>query len=140
MMPLKIMKEETIIGMPPGIGDLHWIMTKMESFKKKNNIGKIKVIMNLPQTISGVYQYHNYSIKYLDLLPFIDSAENRVKAIGFEYAFNGGSGKPLFINRGDCDYIIEFNSRRIANNLARDVFPTMLWIIFSVSSSNNFSA
>lgn len=120
MMPFK---EETIIGMPPGIGDLHWIMTKMESFKKKNKIEKIKVVMNLPQTISGVYQYHDYSVKYLDLIPFIDSAENRLKPIGFEYALNDGSGRPLFINRNGCDYVIEFNSRLENHVKLKDILP-----------------
>lgn len=102
-------KREVVIGMPPGVGDLHWIMTKMESFKEKNNIGKIKVVMNMPRE-EGARSYHSYSIEYFNLIPFIDSAERINKALGFEYALNRGSGIPLFKNRTGCDYVIEFNS------------------------------
>lgn len=104
------MSKETIIGMPPGVGDLHWIMAKLESFKEKNNIDKIKVAMNLEW--HTVHNIHKYSLDYLKLIPFIDSAESVVKDIEFEYALTGkGSGKPLFKNHGDCDYAIEFNSQ-----------------------------
>ena len=37
-----MIEKETTVGMPPGIGDLHWIMTKFESFKERHNIKKVK--------------------------------------------------------------------------------------------------
>lgn len=115
------MKEETIIGMPPGIGDLHWIMTKLESFKEKNNIQKIKAVMNLDWMTQ--HHYHTYSIDYLDLIPFIDSAESKEGVMPFEYALAGGSGQPLFKNVDGCDYIIEFNSRLEVGIKLKDILP-----------------
>jgi len=67
--------EMTTIGMPPGIGDLHWIMTKLESFKEKNDIQKIKAVMNLDWMTQN--NRHTYSLDYLKLIPFIDSAESK---------------------------------------------------------------
>ena len=104
-----IEKEETVIGMPPGIGDLHWIMAKLESFKKKNNIKKIKVRMNLGHEEDQ--HFHDCSLDYLSLIPFVDSAESVMEKIPFEYSLAGGSGTTLFKNHGGCDYMIEFNSK-----------------------------
>ena len=115
------MNEETIIGMPPGIGDLHWIMTKLESFKEKNNIEKIKVVMNLDWMTQ--MNYHHYSLDYLKLIPFIDSAESKAGAMPFEYALAGGSGTPLFKNVGGCDYLIELNSKLEAGIKLKDILP-----------------
>lgn len=108
MRPDNIADEETIIGMPPGIGDLHWIMVKLESFKKKNNIKKIKVHMNLGHEEN--VNFHDCSIEYLNLIPFVDTAESIGEELPFEYALAGGSGTPLFKNYGGCDYMLEFNS------------------------------
>ena len=115
------MNEETIIGMPPGIGDLHWIMTKLESFKAKNNIKKIKAVMNLDWMTQ--HHRHTYSIDYLKLIPFIDSAESKTGTMPFEYALAGGSGQPLFKNVDGCDYMIELNSRLEAGIKLKDILP-----------------
>ncbi len=115
------MNEETIIGMPPGIGDLHWIMTKMESFKEKNGIKNLKVVMNLDWMTQN--NRHCYSIDYLNLIPFVDSAESKEGVMPFEYALAGGSGKPLFENIDGCDYMIEFNSQLEAGVKLKDILP-----------------
>jgi len=116
-----IANEETIIGMPPGIGDLHWIMAKLQSFKKKNNIKKIKVVMNLGW--QDKKSIHDCSLEYFDLIPFVDSAESIKEKIPFEYALAGGSGKPLFKNHGGCDYMIEFNSLLEYGIKLKDILP-----------------
>lgn len=121
MMPYKAMKKQTVIGMPPGIGDLSWIMTKLESFKKENNIEKIKVVMNL-QWMTQMNR-HTYSIEYLGLIPFIDTAESRIEAIPFEYALDGGSGIPLFKDCGGYDYVIEFNSQLEKGIKLKNILP-----------------
>lgn len=115
------MSEEVIIGMPPGVGDLHWIMTKLESFKAKNNIQKLKVVVNLEWMTQN--NRHTYSLDYLELLPFIDSAESKVEKLPFEYALAGGSGTPLFKNHGGCDYMIEFNSELEKGTKLLDILP-----------------
>lgn len=122
MRPYKIIKEETVIGMPPGIGDLHWIMTKMESFKEENNIRKVKVLMNLP-LCEDAKAYHSYSIEYFDLIPFIDTAERTMKELSFEYALNKGSGRPLITSCNGCDYLLEFNSRLESGIKLEDILP-----------------
>lgn len=115
------MSEEVVIGMPPGIGDLHWIMTKLESFKAKNNIQKLKVVVNLEWMTQN--NRHTYSLDYLELLPFIDSAESKVEKLPFEYALAGGLGTPLFTNHGGCDYMIEFNSELEKGTKLLDILP-----------------
>lgn len=113
--------KETIIGMPPGIGDLHWIMAKLESFKAKNNIERIKVMMNLGW--SDKKSIHKCSIDYLKLIPFVDSAEPVKDGIPFEYALAGGSGTPLFKDRDGYDYVIEFNSYLENGIKLEDILP-----------------
>lgn len=113
--------EVTTIGMPPGIGDLHWIMAKLESFKKINNIKKIKVLMNLGHEENK--SFHDCSLEYLDLIPFVDSAESILEEIPFEYSLAGGSGTSLFRNYGGCDYMIEFNSHLERGVRLEDILP-----------------
>lgn len=121
MRPYKFENGETIIGMPPGIGDIHWIMAKLESFKEKNNIKKIKILMNLGW--SDKASIHSCSLEYLDLIPFVDSAESVVGDLPFEYSLAGGSGTPLFKDYGGCDYMIEFNSHLEKGGKLKDVLP-----------------
>ena len=118
MMPYN---REIVIGMPPGIGDLHWIMAKLESFKEKNNIEKVKIRMNLGCTESK--SFHDCSLDYLSLLPFVDSTESVMEVIPFEYALAGGSGTTLFKNHGGCDYMIEFNSQLEAGVKLENILP-----------------
>ena len=82
MMPYNLDNGETVIGMPPGIGDLHWIMAKLESFKEKNKIEKIKVRMNLGHEENT--HFHDCSLEYLDLIPFVDSCESVLEEIPFD--------------------------------------------------------
>lgn len=116
-----MIEKETIVGMPPGIGDLHWIMVKFESFKKRHDIKKVKVFMNLGRPENACY--HDCSLEYLELIPFIDSSESTLKTIPFEYALNGGSGKSLIINSDGFDYIIELNSKLEAGIKLKDILP-----------------
>lgn len=116
-----MIEKETIVGMPPGIGDLHWIMAKFESFKEKHNIKKVKILMNLGRP--GNECYHDCSLEYLDLIPFVDSAATTLDAIPFEYALNRGSGQSLFINCEGFNYIIEFNSKLEAGIKLKDILP-----------------
>lgn len=115
------MNQVTTIGMPPGIGDLHWIMTKLESFKEKNNIEKLKILVNLSWMTQN--NRHTYSLDYLGLIPFVDAAESVEEKIPFEYALAGGSGTTLFTNHGGCDYMIEFNSSLEGGQKLIDILP-----------------
>lgn len=101
--------KKTFIGMPPGIGDLHWIMSKLESFKQVHNIEYVSVLMNLGYSPSR--SIHDCSLEYLKLIPFIDAAQSVIRTLPFEYSLAGGAGTPLMKNRDCCHYLIEFNSQ-----------------------------
>jgi len=119
--PYAITNDYTTIGMPPGIGDLHWIMAKLESFKEINNIQKIKVLVNLGHQEDK--SFHDCSLDYLKLIPFVDSAESVIDKLPFEYSLAGGSGTSLFKNQGGCDYMIEFNSKLEQGAELKDILP-----------------
>jgi hypothetical protein len=95
--------EKTVtVGVPPGLGDVHWILTKMESFKEKNGIDKLRVAV----CNGGL---HKYTSQYLELVPFIDEVENREQhfQIGIFY---GSKPFSLIRNYQGADYLIDFGA------------------------------
>lgn len=54
------------VGVSPGLGDSHWIMTKMESFRERNAVDHLVISTG-----------RDYSAEYLKLLPFVDEVEKR---------------------------------------------------------------
>ena len=92
------------VGMPAGIADMHWIMTKMESFKEKNCIDKLEVV------IYPDYG-HTDSPAFLKLIPFVDSVRFREDPYKFTFSIVGMSGNPIYKDRQGVDYLMEFNSR-----------------------------
>lgn len=99
-------EKKITIGIPAGIGDIHWIFTKLESFKEKNAIDKlgIKIFQD---------QGHTNSIDFIRLIPFIDFLDEAAFPIKFDFSCHGGKGNPIEKQdptiRG-LDYLIEFNS------------------------------
>lgn len=110
--------KEITVGVPPGIGDIHWIVTILESFKEKNCIDKLKVVANL-----AAKPDHSYTLEYLKLIPFIDSAGRIDQHIPFKFAIIGGDGTIMQKNKAGCDYIIEFNSPLENYIDLKDVLP-----------------
>jgi len=91
------------IGIPPGVGDMHWVLAKLESFKEKNCIDRLKIVIDRNPTL-------NYSRDFLRLVPFIDEVDDGQKRLPFRFSIVGGDGIPLQHNVNGVDYLIEFNS------------------------------
>lgn len=107
----KTIKEVTV-AVPPGIGDMHWVLEILESFKEKNRIDRLTIALIDRGT------NHRYSEEFLHLIPFID-ALHYMNKIPFEFSIVGGSGNPFMCDK-QChdvtgvrtiDYLMEFNSR-----------------------------
>jgi ADP-heptose:LPS heptosyltransferase len=97
-------KKAVTVGIPPGIGDMHWVLTMLESFKAKNDIDILNVTIDRNPKLS-------YSRDFLRLVPFIDNVDDGQKRLRFKFSIAGGSGVPLQLGTNGVDYIIEFNSR-----------------------------
>lgn len=108
--------KEVSIGVPPGVGDIHWIMMKMEAFKELNAIDKLKIAIHED---CG----HRHSSEYLELLSFVDAIERRTSPFIFSFALCGGHGKPLYENEQGVDYMIELNSSLESGEKLDYVFP-----------------
>jgi hypothetical protein len=104
------------IGVPPGLGDLHWIMTKLESFKKKEGIDVLRIAMHEDRG-------HAMNAQYLDHLPFVDEVMRWPTPFNFDFALNGGAGNPLTPKRQGVDLMIEFNSALESGKRVEDVLP-----------------
>lgn len=110
-------KNKTVsVGIPPGIGDMHWVLEKLESFKEKNNIDELKIIIDRSPTL-------NYSRDFLRLIPFIDDVDDGQKHLPFRFSVAGGDGIPLQRNVNGVDYLIELNSRLEQGVRIENVLP-----------------
>lgn len=112
--PLHIKK--TTVGMPPGVGDMHWVLEILESFKEKNSIDKLTIKLTQAKD-------HGYSSEFLKLLPFIDRIEASLEPLPFRFSIIGGDGTPLQKDVGGADYIMEFNSRLENGVKLKDILP-----------------
>jgi len=104
------------VALPPGIGDMHWVLTMLESFKEKNLVDKLQIA--IVDRGSG----HHYSSEFLDLIPFVDSVQ-LMKRIPFTFSITGGAGTPLRKKINGIDYLIEYNSRLEQGVKIKDVLP-----------------
>lgn len=102
------------ILIPPGMGDVYWVMTKMQSFLEKEGIGIPDVYMMCPTVLP--FAQHERSLKFAELYPFVHVA-------GMEHngPFSNGSpmwkeawhnkGRTVFRNPGvGYDYGLSFNA------------------------------
>lgn len=108
--------KEVSVGLPPGIGDMHWVLTALESFKEKSCIDRLNVILNLGPG-------HGYSKEFLALVPFVDSAESSPTQLPFKFSIIGGEGTPLQQSSDGADYIMEFNSCLEHGIKLKDILP-----------------
>jgi len=104
------------VGLPPGIGDMHWVLTKLESFKEKNGIDELKIHIDRNPSL-------NYSREFLKLVPFIDDVDDGQKRLPFRFSIAGGDGIPLQRNVNGVDYLIEINSRLEQGVRIENVLP-----------------
>lgn len=100
---IKLIKKT--IGTPAGLGDMHWVLTKMESFKKKNGIDWLKMVIHEDGC-------HTNSKAFLELIPFVDEVETRPDPLPFDFHIRPPSARRSFRpDSGVVDYLIEFNTQ-----------------------------
>lgn len=111
------------IGTPPGFGDSYWVMTKMESFKERHAIDKLKVLVHRDPI-------HFYTANYLELIPFIDEVVGKPDTFNIGHFYRDKSGKnlkePGFMARNtqDVDYLIDVGARMwIKGEHLLDILP-----------------
>jgi len=104
------------VGVPPGIGDMHWVLTKMESFKERLGIAHLTIAVHEDRG-------HAHNGQFLELVPFIDSIERRPVPFRFSLALCGGHGKPLYQRQQGADYMMEFNSELESGKRLDDILP-----------------
>ena len=109
-------KKKITVGIPPGVGDMHWVLEIMESFKEKHSIDELTIKLTESKD-------HGYSTEFLKLLPFIDRIKASLEPLPFRFSIIGGDGIPLQRNVGGADYIIEFNSRLENGVKLKDILP-----------------
>jgi len=114
--------QAVIVAIPPGIGDIHWIALFLESFRKRHNIERLTVAVNVDWR-------HTYSIEFLRLLPFVDDV---VQVDPAKYAFGWQWHKPYaereWIRRDagippNTDFLIDANSPLESGVRIEDAFP-----------------
>ncbi|MBU2425230.1 MAG: hypothetical protein KJ560_22150 [Gammaproteobacteria bacterium] len=109
--------KKVVIGMPAGIGDMHWILTKLESYKEKNKIDHLAISIHED---SG----HLHSASFLQRIPFVDSVICKEKP--FKFIWNIPPLErhtTLMENIDDCDVRIEFNSELEAGRRIETILP-----------------
>lgn len=104
------------VAVPPGLGDLHWVMTKLEAFKVRNQIGRLRVALFED---SG----HRFNGQYLELLPFVDEVVRWPHPFRFRFALDGGDGRPFYKGEQGVDYLMEFNSHLESGRGLEEVLP-----------------
>ncbi len=95
------------ILVPPGIGDIHWVLVKLQSFLRSKEITDIPDVY-----IASMDSKKDRSIEYLELFPFINAAgylKVARKEIPWREAYNEPKGRTVFENVAGCDYFISFN-------------------------------
>lgn len=108
--------KKATVGMPPGVGDMHWVLEILESLKEKNSIDELTIKLTQAKD-------HGYSTEFLKLLPFVDHVDASLQSLPFKFSIIGGDGVPLQRNVGGADYIIEFNSRLENGVKLKDILP-----------------
>lgn len=115
---------KVIVALPPGIGDMHWVLAILESFKEKNRIDNLEI------AIIDRGPGHQYSSEFLNLVPFVDGIK-LMNRIPFTFTIMDGDGTPLRQNvqgrnsngNMNIDYMIEFNSRLEHGVRIEDILP-----------------
>ena len=99
-------QERTKILLPPGIGDIYWVLTKLESFLEINNI-------SLPDIYIQEQGVKNRGLGYLEKFPFLYAKDyiafpNNARPPEFAEAYKRDE-ETIFTNVLGCDYFLAFN-------------------------------
>ena len=105
------MEKVTRILVPPGIGDVYWVLVKLKSFIEKNHLGTPEItIVSYPDAFNS----HLRSIPFLEMFPWIQigTPQSVTNAPGLEPIWNGaymGPGRSIFPYIMGYDYFIAYN-------------------------------
>jgi len=91
------------VGVPPGMGDSHWVMAHMESFKERHGIDELKVAVMK----EGL---HNYTADILRLYPFIDEVKEQRMGFNLDGLYRSNPPKFMLKNTQGVDYFIDFGA------------------------------
>ena len=101
----------TRILVPPGIGDVYWVLVKLASFIAKNNLAKPELtIVSYPDEFDS----HLRSIPFLEMIPWISIGNPQFvsNADGLDdlwrEAYNG-PGRSVFPSVMGYDYLMSYN-------------------------------
>lgn len=101
------------ILVPPGIGDIYWILVKLQDFIKKNKTGLPEICVY--GYIDNRYNSHNRAFPFIEMFPFvkaswktIDLGKNDYVGIDFERTFNTAA-ETIIPNVLGCDYFMVYN-------------------------------
>lgn len=106
-------EERKSILVLPGIGDIYWVLAKLQSFIEKEKIG-------LPDVYISSWDGRERSYDYLQRIPFVNAAgykdwSVRPREFRESYALEGRS---IFKDINGCDYYISYNGiLRFGNSL-----------------------
>lgn len=107
---IKPVQERIKILVPPGIGDVHWVLTKLQAFinKKKLGIPDIIVLCNKDKK----HKSHIRSFPFIEMFPFVNATwetrDTRTKKEIWKEAY-AQRGKTIFPKILDCDYFVSYN-------------------------------
>ena len=113
----KEIQETTRVAIPAGIGDMHWILLKLEDFKRKRGIKHLTISAHED---SG----HKNSHEFLKMLHYVDAVEDPGPDLPWPWI--GGKNNPDFPLREDVnglDFLMQFNSSLEKGVSIQDILP-----------------
>jgi len=112
----KYIKSVTV-GCCPGIGDSHWAMTKMQSFKEKLAIDELKVVVRRDPV-------HHYTADFLKMIPFIDEIVAHPSGLNYMPLYNKDAPAAITKEVDGCDYMVDPGALMwLKGTLLEDILP-----------------
>ena len=107
----KPIQKRISILVPPGVGDIYWAMTKMQSFLKQNGLGIPDVCISSPNKYEK-----DHSLPFVEKIPFINAAgyaKHSCKPTDkewliFQEAYRE-NGRAVIKDVCGCDYLMSYN-------------------------------
>lgn len=112
----KYIKSVTV-GVPPGMGDAYWVMTKMRSFKERKGIDELRI-----EVFKDVVHY--YTADFLRLLPFVDKVIERSSTFQIQELYNKSDPGFMLKNTQGVDYFIDAGAMMWLKGVKlEDIYP-----------------
>jgi SAM-dependent methyltransferase len=117
------------ILVPPGIGDSYWVLTKLQSFIKREYLGIPDIHIASPR--DKKYEGHKRSFPFLEMFPFLNSSgkifsckkDPEIKKIWKE-AYTR-EGRTIFTHIPGYDYFISYNGHLGVGKQMENIDPDL---------------